>query len=467
MTLNWTSISASNLSKELEIKKQGQVDGSNGIPQTEQIELTPIENQILGRFQQNYSQQTAKSIKESEAIENLLENYAEEFREDGHDQFVADIKRNWSLKVSAFKSKIKRRKDDLDTAVVKLSTFRQENEIVASREPKKRTTLKLIFSILLPLFLGVIEITTNMGFLAENLGVSEAIALAVMVSVVNIGLSFLVAKMCLTHYINPVSFSFSRRVNFIFLLFFFFLLIYVNSMIGVFRGLVEIANETGQRELLQAALTNSVWPFNDFSTAITVQSVFLMIVGFFFAFTALLDGYYFNDPISGYGALGKIKYDLEKKIKNMKEEQLDKLIKSYQADSFKELTKKRGKRDKAVTKYGKEINRLQRNNLRFNNNFNLQTENSIDSLIDLYRSNNKRFRGDIEAPEYFRRKVDKSFIQEFKVIHENIAEHVMGDPERRENEEKFKKIIKKEFNAAHAQLTSYFKQEESDLRSYV
>jgi len=306
-----------------------------------------------------------------------------------------------------------------------------------------------------------------MGFLQGNLGGSEAIALAVMVSVVNIGLSFLVARMCLTHYLNPVSYSFRRWVYLIFLLFFLMILIYVNSMIGVFRGLVEIANETGQRELLQLALTNSVMPFDDFSTAVTVQSVFLMLVGYFFALTAMLDGYYFDDPINGYGDLGRERSDLMIKLDNTRGSLLDALITLNQDKAFDDLQEKREIREVAVVNWGFQINALQGYERQFNSTFNVETNDSIDALINLYRVTNKNFRPSDLCPAYFDDPVNKSFIKTFTSVHPNIADEVMGDEERKREQTKFKKVIKEEYDASHAELTTYFSTEAQDLRDHV
>ena len=70
-------------------------------------------------------------------------------------------------------------------------------------------------------------------------------------------------------------------------------------MMGVYRGLIERANEAGDMAqylvLSQQAAVEAVFPFNNLNE-ITFQSSFLMIVGFSFAFISLLDGYFFDDP---------------------------------------------------------------------------------------------------------------------------------------------------------------------------
>jgi len=472
MKLSWTQISATSLSKELEIKMNAQVEGSNGLPPTEQTELTTTEIHILGACRQSYLDQTAISITECLAIEEAKDSCLALMRRDGHNQLIADLKRGWTTKKNSFQGKAKRRKEAITEADTRLHAFRLENGIVASRQPKKRSSLKLIFSILLPFILGAVEIRINLGFLAESLGGNEALAMAAMVSIVNIGLSFLVARLCITHYMNPVTTSSHHALYLILILIFGAILIYVNSMIGVFRGLIEIANTTGNLELFQLALTNSVWPFDDFTSesgggGLTVQSVFLMIVGYFFALTALLDGYYFDDPINGYGALGRAKYDPEKKLNKMIDVDLDKLITSSQNDSFDQLASKRDGRNEAVLEWGRISNQLQGNELRFNDNYNVNMEETIDSLINLYRTTNKKSRGDLPPPAYFNSPVDKEFIGNFTTIHANIANEVRDDPLRLEMEADYRLIITEEYNQSHKELTSYFNTEETDIRAYV
>ena len=121
----------------------------------------------------------------------------------------------------------------------------------------------------------------------------------------------------------------------------------------------------------------------------------------------------------------------------------------------------------AVLEWGRISNQLQGNELRFNDNYNVNMTNTIDSLINLYRTTNRKFRRDLPPPAYFNSSVDKDFIRDFRTIHANIANEVRDDPLRLEMEVDFRLIITEEYNQSHEELTNYFNTEETDLRAYV
>ena len=96
-----------------------------------------------------------------------------------------------------------------------------------------------------------------------------------------------------------------------------FLLVYINSMMGVFRALSELADlqmdPIAAQALTDAAIKEAVMPFDNMGS-ITFGGAFLMLVGFFFAFLSLIDAYFFKDPIPGYGELGKKRHASDKRV---------------------------------------------------------------------------------------------------------------------------------------------------------
>ena len=107
--------------------------------------------------------------------------------------------------------------------------------------------------LMIPFILFSVEIALNITGLVEVISGSEAVITAVMVSCINIGLSFSVGFLVLTHLFNPVGTSKSKLLYFIVLVLFASILVYINCMMGVFRASTEIANNIDLSSLSEAA----------------------------------------------------------------------------------------------------------------------------------------------------------------------------------------------------------------------
>ena len=106
------------------------------------------------------------------------------------------------------------------------------------------TTKWDFIKILIPVILFVTEIYLNFNALAENTpgGLLEARYLSFVIASINVGLSFLVGYLILTHLINPVDAT--KKIGgvkssrfFIYgpvLAAYLFILTYVNSMLGIY-----------------------------------------------------------------------------------------------------------------------------------------------------------------------------------------------------------------------------------------
>ena len=128
------------------------------------------------------------------------------------------------------------------------------------------------------------EIFMNTQLLKDVVGGGEGLTISTIVSFFNVVVSFLIARLCLTHIFNPVSSSSSKGSYIFFTTLGGIAIVYINFMMGVYRGLIERANEAGDMTqyliLSQQAAVEAVFPFDNFDV-ITFQSSFLMVVGFY------------------------------------------------------------------------------------------------------------------------------------------------------------------------------------------
>tara|TARA_B100001287_G_C22609982_1_gene494615 strand:- start:157 stop:1185 length:1029 start_codon:yes stop_codon:yes gene_type:complete len=338
---------------------------------------------------------------------------------------------------------------------------------MAGREPQVHKKQFQIIKILVPIILFFTEVSLNITGLAEVLSGSEAVITSVMLSLVNVGLSFAVGILILTHFFNPVGASKSKVFYAPFLGIYFFVLVYINAVMGVFRAMTEKANMTLDPQAAIAisneAITAAVYPFDDLS-AITFGGFFLMLVGFFFAFLTLLDAYFFKDPIPGYGKLGEHRAAAEKRVDKIKHE--DTLVfTSTESSELARLNQKHEERLEANESWKFYVDQLQKV-VEYYEQFNTLTKEVLDSAMSLYREQNEKFRT-TPPPSYFSEPIDNSFIKPFSTNYSHLIDEYKTDAEvsiiGKENEDR----IYKEYSEMQEKYIEFFNNEKSELFSIV
>ena len=276
MSLNWEHLDADSLKKSLNVVDQAKIDGSNNLPGSGKSSLSETENKIIESIKKHYIDQVRYSVEASEILENDIRICKELTQEDGHKQLFDEVKSEWKGIFESFKDQYQRAKEKLAETKLNLETFRRQNNIFAGREPMERSWWKFFLTLLIPISLATVEIYLNVGILSDVLGGANAISISAMVSIINVGLSFLVGRLCLTNLFHPVSTSASRWLYISTFLLFLVVLVYVNFMMGVFRGVNEAAqlatDRSTYRALAEAALYKAVFPFDDLNS-ITFDSV--------------------------------------------------------------------------------------------------------------------------------------------------------------------------------------------------
>ena len=467
MSLNWEHLDADSLKKSLNVVDQARIDGSNNLPGSGKSSLSETENKIKETIKKHYIDQVRYSVEASEVLENDIRICKELTQEDGHKQLFDEVKSEWKGIFKSFKDQYQRAKEKLAETKLNLETFRRQNNIFAGREPIERKWPKFILTLLIPISLAIVEIYLNVGILSNVLGGANAISISAMVSIINVGLSFLVGRLCLTNLFHPVSTSASRWLYISTFILFLVVLVYVNFMMGVFRGVNEAAqlatDRTTYRALAEAALYKAVFPFDDLNS-ITFDSVWLILVGFFFGLFSLLDGYYFDDPINGYGSLGR-----KRERAQIKYDQLiiegPSLLEDFSRNSLDDLKEKKEERLKASFKWGSIIDALQAD-MQSYKFFCENISSSMSSLLSTYATTNITFRSSDE-PDHFSEEISTEFIYEFAVAHPNIRYELKDDEEKVKQLEINEKIIDREYKETHTEFTSLFDSQRDEVFSII
>mgnify|MGYP001162147396 FL=1 len=468
----WEPLELEVIEKNFRPGEKGRNEGSNNSPLSDQKRICATEGELVHFVKSHYNKEI-RQIR-SWVIEGTDIDIQRVFREkkrliygNGYLQEFNKMVASWNSNIQAYRLRVKQAVEERHQAREAVRQFKIQNNLMAGREPQVHKKQFQIIKILVPIILFFTEVSLNITGLAEVLSGSEAVITSVMLSLVNVGLSFAVGILILTHFFNPVGASKSKVFYAPFLGIYFFVLVYINAVMGVFRAMTEKANMTLDPQAAIAisneAITAAVYPFDDLS-AITFGGFFLMLVGFFFAFLTLLDAYFFKDPIPGYGKLGEHRAAAEKRVDKIKHE--DTLVfTSTESSELARLNQKHEERLEANESWKFYVDQLQKV-VEYYEQFNTLTKEVLDSAMSLYREQNEKFRT-TPPPSYFSEPIDNSFIKPFSTNYSHLIDEYKTDAEvsiiGKENEDR----IYKEYSEMQEKYIEFFNNEKSELFSIV
>ncbi|HCK04593.1 MAG TPA: hypothetical protein DHV86_07545 [Methylophilaceae bacterium] len=460
INLQWKKLEIQALLVEKDVINQAKIDGSNNIPGPDELSLSPTETAIIERVKEHYDSSVQLTQNQLIPHEETLADCEDLTASNGHVQIFNRTKSNWDNVFKEYKLRLHSARSNHEKSIEDIKRFRITENIQAGRTPKIRSTTKLIFSILLLVVMWLSEVFMNTQLLAEALGGGAGLTISAIVSFFNVVVAFLIARLCLTHIFYPVSFGSSKS----FLIFLSSIgamaIIYINFMMGVYRGLIEKANSAMNQaqslQYTQDAAVKAVFPFNDLDV-ITFDSSFLMVVGLSFAFVSLLDGYFFDDPINGYADKGRKELACQKILDQITAEGPE-LIKTSETNAKQELRDKRNLRHGALNTWSDMINELEKSENQFNANFNPSIQALLETAIETYRNKNATFRTQ-QSPEGFNAPLDVSFIKSFAESHKSISHELKTDAERIIIKKEKSDLINHEWEETDNKYTDFFSSE--------
>jgi hypothetical protein len=477
----WTPLDFNTLQKQFSPGTKGRNEGSNNSPSTSSEKICATEGEIVKYVKNHYN----KKLREIDGFEvgdsktdlqTVFRNSQREINRNGYLQEYNKMAAAWEGKLRHYVVKVKSAIKSREVAREAVRTYKIQNNIIAGRHPQVHKKGFQIMKILIPFFLFSVEVFLNITGLVEVISGSEALITAVMVSCINVGLSFSVGFLVLTHLFNPVGTSKSKLFYSIVLILFTSVLVYINCMMGVFRASTEVANNLDlsalandaarvaeQMRINNEAMYAAVYPFDDLNK-ITFSGSFLMLVGFFFSFVSLLDGYFFKDPIPGFGKLGQERKDTENRAEKLKNEE-SMIFTSTEELELMKLNQKHEARLEANETWKFYVDQLQIQSDMFER-FNEHTREVLESAIDSYREQNMKYRND-SPPSYFNSPIPMNFIKSFKESFAHLADEFKTDHEVNEismmNEEK----IDSEYRNMHEIYIQFFRDEKTKLFEIV
>ncbi len=474
----WKPLDVGIINVEINPIEKGQIDGKQNHPPSERTTYVKTEDRVISKMNDHYQSEINRIdqftvINSNKTLEDKFENLEDVIEGNGYKQSHDRMKQDWRTKKGIFSNRIEEAIENRTNAYVILNRFKRENSIPVTREPFKANSIFKFIKILIPVILFSIEVFLNYDALKAATDPSNARYLSFTVAAINVGLSFLIGYLVLTHYFNPVTTSKKPRILFygFFFSLYTFVLVYLNVMLGVFRSLIkeverliEVGAEDARIEGIRtSAFKDSVFPFDNLNS-ITFDGAFLLFMGLFFAIITMIDGYFFKDPIPGYQTVGDRLNSAKKRVRKLKDH--DRILFAQNQKSYEdELETWHRYRLDSVKVWSKYINVVQMLDQKFKL-FKKQLENTLALSINNYRTANMEYR-QTPPPAYFGNALQPQFIEGFDSVYEGIAEYNISDAEKREMVKKYRENINSDYEKMVEIYSVFFDNERDELDGYV
>lgn len=315
------------LELNVKVKAQKKADNTKNIKMTAELDSNEIsfKNHLSNLAIQAHTkvEDAIIRLKDSISSASIKDNVHEILNIE--DEYKAQLSSEINPKIEVLKSArkvVNDRSSDVE---------RFKNEAKTHRMPIYPESKVKFFGILILAFIG--ESVLNGNFLAagSDYGLLGGFIEAFAISLVNIGAGFLAGL--LFTFKNSVA-SYKKLFGFAIPLFLTIALYFFNLLVAHFREALPIHPETAYFEAI-LSFTNGVFQIDDFNSWV------LFSIGIGFAILAMYKGYYFDDPIPGYGRIDRkrisaeddfhiIKEEIEEGIDSIHEEYLSALERVYE-----------------------------------------------------------------------------------------------------------------------------------------
>lgn len=447
----WKDFDREGKEKKRNIRKQGEKDGSLGIPSGET--LSDTENEIYADAYE-YQHKLADSGREYfQKLEARINSCSDFLNRENFKAIFNHLNTNVQNRIDRVKLKL----SELERAHKKntedYERFRRINRL--NRTPVPATPQKLVLQLALVVLFFAVEVSINTILVADHLpgGGREALFLTLAVAFLNVFISFAVGYYSLK-YLNHIDSHLKNITRLIFALYI-IAIFYLNWAYGAFRTIaVRIAQmeEPDMNKFLEAT-QEAMRPWTEF---LNFQSLIVSIVGFAFAIFSLLDGYLLDDAYPDYGRKTRLRNKSRKNI----EVELRKLVSGVQ-EIFREKQRESKKMKETlmhtVNLWSEETNLLQTKFESYQKKIS-NAENDINHMLKEYVIANQNIREKTKhpLPKRFENKNPFSYSYDqknsFKVF-EASKDVYMEDHARREKREKLQKDIEENYSTFTKQVS--------------
>ena len=459
------------LERVVKLDTRAKRDGRSEEPGEGSRDISKTESDVKLESTQHVEQQVRINRKKVVNLEQGLSESLESLEENPHlnsistlDAGLDDFFNRFDLDVSSDERKIQR-------AHKALTEFKEDNQL--ERGPYIRHWWHLYLGILLIVGLIAGEAWFNSTLFADVLrgGSAAAYGLTVGISMINVGMSFIVGRLVipnLWHTFDKKLKRWTRRIfAFLGTVGYVLFIAYVNLSAGVFRGkaVAQTKTNTGFDTTVSEAYEGVFWPFTEEALAfLDFESQLFIGLGILFAVISILDGIFFDDRYPGYGHVGRTLHEAENKVETLirrfKREFKSLFIEAGLKADFEEEQRKIACSDwKTIhdslqmteTRYGRLLDSV---------------EKASKHALEQYKAINKKNRT-TGSPQYWSEEIILPVMMPFERQYSSISYEMMDDEQKGQKGIMYAEKIRNERGSHQVSLDRIREESQQNLKSKI
>ena len=411
------------LEDKIKLKETATNDGKNNLPRPSSETKSNCESEAAISYGEHINLQVANAVEYLNSIKGKIIDSAAKLGQQNF--FIEECKNKIRTTLTAAEGRLSNLKSAYTTQDNEVRNFKLENKL--NREPKSLTMLNVFIGLMVIAVLFYIELEVNSNLLAPAMtsGKREGMAIAAAVAGLNVFVSFAVGYYVVKNFNHARSKR--RNISNFFLAIYLIFITYLNWSLGAYRAIHEVTGQTGLDRLKGIVTTDTTALQAQFpwTVDLTFTSLILVFVGIGFAIGSLIDGYLFNDPYPGFGAVGKERNENKKEINRIREH-----LSTEITSIFKNEIRKTGEnRDNIINNVLRKdwvpsVTALE-NTFEGYRRFATGISDKISHIWEEYRSFNAMYRTDDATPKYWKDDNGKIIIHPYEMSSDKINPEIV------------------------------------------
>ena len=400
MSYEFRNVEVKQIEDKIKLKESATNDGKNNLPRPSSEIKSNCESEASGAYAEHRNSQVTKAVDYLNSIKGKIIDSTAKL---GQQNFFIEVCKNKiQTTLTAAEGRLSNLKSSFTTQDNEVRNFKLENNL--NREPRSLTAFNIFIGLIVIAILFYIELEVNSNLLAPAMtsGKKEGMAIAAAVAGLNVFVSFAVGYYVLKNFHHARSKR--RNISNFFLAVYLIFITYLNWSLGAYRAIHEATGQKGLDVLKGIAQSDATVQQAQFpwTVDLTFTSLILVFVGIGFAIASLIDGYLFNDPYPGYGAVGKDRNDNRKEIDRIREHLSTEVISIFK----NEIRKVGESRDHIINNtlrkdWVPSVTALE-NTFEGYRRFASEISEGINHIWEEYRTFNGMYRTDDATPKYWK-----------------------------------------------------------------
>ena len=400
MSYEFSNVEVKQIEDKIKLKESATNDGKNNLPRPSSEIKSNCESEASGAYAEHRNSQVTKAVDYLNSIKGKIIDSTAKLGQQNF--FIEECKNKIQTTLTAAEGRLSNLKSSFTTQDNEVRNFKLENNL--NREPRSLTAFNIFIGLIVIAILFYIELEVNSNLLAPAMtsGKKEGMAIAAAVAGLNVFVSFAVGYYVLKNFHHARSKR--RNISNFFLAVYLIFITYLNWSLGAYRAIHEATGQKGLdvlKGIAQSDVTVQQAQF-PWTVDLTFTSLILVFVGIGFAIASLIDGYLFNDPYPGYGAVGKDRNDNRKEIDRIREHLSTEVISIFK----NEIRKVGESRDHIINNtlrkdWVPSVTALE-NTFEGYRRFASEISEGINHIWEEYRTFNGMYRTDDATPKYWK-----------------------------------------------------------------